>query len=64
MADRIVTPAEKLACIRRELSMRLRVYPRWIDNGKMTAAKANDEIAVMRAIEADYLAKVEGARLL
>lgn len=36
--------------VRRELNMRQRVYPRWVANGKMTQAKADEEIAAMAAV--------------
>lgn len=56
--------ADKLACIRREIGMRKRVYPRWVAGGKMTQAKADAEISLMEAIAADYQRQVEGERLL
>src|SRR6478672_7720338 len=31
---------DQVACVRRELAMRERVYPRWVSEGRMTAAKA------------------------
>lgn len=37
-------------CARRELALRERVYPRWIDQGKLDARKADHEIRCMRAI--------------
>ena len=49
MAER-VTLETQLACIRREIRMRENVYPRWIETGKMTANKANAELAAMRAV--------------
>lgn len=64
MADRIFTADEKLAAVRRELNMRRRVYPRWVSNGKMSQAKADEETAVMEAIVADYERQVQGERLL
>lgn len=64
MADRIFTADEKLAAVRRELNMRRRVYPRWVSNGKMNQAKADEETAVMEAIVADYERQVAGERLL
>jgi len=45
-----VTLETQLACIRREIRMRENVYPRWIETGKMTANKANAELAAMRAV--------------
>jgi hypothetical protein len=54
------TPRDKLECVKRELAMRKRVYPRWVEQKKMTQAKADHEIAVMASIVDDYLADVEG----
>lgn len=62
--DPIIQASEKLACIRRELTMRKQVYPRWVDQGRMSQAKADQEIRTMTAIERDYAAQVEGERLL
>jgi hypothetical protein len=49
----IITTADKLACAKRELAMRKQCYPRWVDNGKMSAGKAAHELAAMAAIVAD-----------
>lgn len=49
-----VTHEEKRACLEREIKMRRRVYPRWVQSGKMTQAQSDREIAVMEAILADY----------
>lgn len=46
--------AEKRACIERELKMRRRAYPRWIEAGRMTIEQADREIATMQSILADY----------
>ena len=35
--------------LEREVALRLRVYPRWVEQKKMTQAKADWRIAVMRA---------------
>lgn len=48
------TTTEKLACAKRELGMRRRVYPSRIENNHMTQQKADHEIACMEAIVADY----------
>lgn len=64
MSAPIITASEKLACVLRELNMRRRVYPRWVENGKMTQAKADAEIRIMEAIAADYERQVHGERLL
>ena len=34
----------------RELRYRIRVYPRWIEAGKITQETANNELAAMRAV--------------
>lgn len=60
----IITTADKLACAERELKMRKRVYPRWIEDGRMSAGKAAHEIAAMEAIAADYKAQSEKDRLI
>lgn len=60
----IITSADKLACVERELKMRRRVYPRWIEDGRMSAGKAAHEIAAMEAIVADYKIMSEKERLI
>ena len=50
MTPHIITIAEMIACIEREIRMRERVYPRWIATGKMTQAKADAEIVTMKAV--------------
>lgn len=49
-----ITREEKIACIKREIEMRHKVYPRWIANGKMSMDKAGREIEVMQDILEDY----------
>jgi hypothetical protein len=51
---RVISALQKLACARRELQMRRRVYPRWVEQGRITAYRAAEEIACMEAIVADY----------
>lgn len=41
---------KQIKCAKRELSMRLGVYPRWVANASMSQEKADDEIAAMEAI--------------
>lgn len=45
-----VALADQIACVRRELSMRQRVYPRWVSAGKMTQADSDREITTMIAV--------------
>lgn len=45
-----ITLDEQIACVKRELSLRSRVYPRWTATGKLKPATADSEIAAMRAV--------------
>ena len=49
-----ITDFDKLQCVVRELGFRRRVYARRIEQGKMTQAQADREIAVMESIAKDY----------
>lgn len=42
----------QVACVRREISMRRRVYPRWVSTGKMTQDEADRQISTMEAVQA------------
>jgi hypothetical protein len=59
-----VSTHEKLKCAERELKMRQRVYPRFVENGKMKQWQADYEIKVMQAIIDDYRAQVEKENLI
>jgi hypothetical protein len=59
-----MTESDKYACAKRELAMRQRVYPRWVEQGRMTQTKADAEIACMSAIVEDYRKICEGERLI
>jgi hypothetical protein len=48
---------EKLACARRELALRQRVYPRLIEQRKLKPEAAARELKVMAAIVDDYAAR-------
>lgn len=41
---------DMIKCIEREIGMRMRVYPRWVEQHKMTQEKALTEINKMQAI--------------
>jgi len=58
------TATDKWKAAERELAYRRRVYPRWIEAGKMTDGFAAAQIAVMEAICRDYAALAEKDRLL
>ena len=46
----VVPVSDQVACVAREIKMRERVYPRWVAAEKMTQAKADAELAAMRAV--------------
>lgn len=48
---------EQIACIKREIAMRTRVYPKWVAAERMTQAQADRELEVM----GDVLARLETA---
>ena len=54
-----ITEHDKLRCVERELTFRHRVYARRVEQGKMTQAQADHEIAVMEAIKQDYSRSVQ-----
>jgi hypothetical protein len=58
------TETDKLACVARELAMRVRVYARLVASGKKTQRWADHEISLMQAIVQDYNERVEKERLL
>ena len=58
------TTEQKIAAVDRELKFRRYVYAKRVAGGKMTQAKADEEIAVMEAIREDYARIAEGERLL
>lgn len=45
-----VTMADEIACVRRELAMRERAYPKWVSGGRMKQAEADRELRRMRAV--------------
>lgn len=49
----------KLRSIEREISLRRRVYPRWVAAGRLKQAEADHEIRVMEAIADDYRKHIE-----
>lgn len=51
------THAEKAKAARREANLRRRVYPRWIESGRLAQAKADSEIKVMEEIAVYFEAR-------
>jgi hypothetical protein len=54
----MISLRDQIACVRRELALRERVYPSQIAAGKMKQAEADTELARMRAV-LDTLEHVE-----
>ena len=53
------TITEQIAAVEREIKMRHRVYPRWIESDRMTQKQADYEIACMESV-LETLRAVEG----
>lgn len=49
-----ISATDKLKCAERELALRRRVYPRWVNDGKLTHREARQELDLMQAIAEDY----------
>ena len=45
-----ITIDEQLAEVKREIAMRNKVYPKWIEAGSLPRAKADFQILVMEAV--------------
>lgn len=45
-----IGPDALLACVKREIKMRERVYPGWIAHGRMKQRSADTELETMRAV--------------
>lgn len=48
--DEPVSLEAQIACARRELAMRERLYPTWVAGKRLNVFKAEEEIAAMKAI--------------
>lgn len=51
---------DMIKCVEREIGMRMRVYPRWVEQHKMSIEKADLEIRTMQAV-LDKLKKLREA---
>lgn len=45
-----ITIDQQIACVRRELAMRQRNYPRWVADGRMKQAEMDHQLAAMQAV--------------
>jgi hypothetical protein len=53
-----VSIERQIACVEREIALRRRAYPRWVQAGRMTEHQADREVAEMEAV----LATLRGLR--
>ncbi len=53
-----ITLEQQIACVRRELAMRQRNYPRWVSDGRMKQAEMDHQLAAMQAVH-DTVTKVK-----
>jgi hypothetical protein len=60
----VITAEDKLREIERELKLRRRLYPHWIEIGKIEAGDAKRRIDILVEIAADYEKQAQGERLL
>lgn len=58
------TVEQKREAIEREIKYRRRVFPRLVENKKMTQELANQQIAIFEAIRDDYAKAEQGERLI
>ncbi len=58
------TAEDKLREVERELKLRRRFYPHWIEIGRIDASDARRRIEIMEAIADDYEKQAQGERLL
>jgi predicted DNA-binding protein len=60
MSRFIYTTSQKLAALRRELELRIRLYPKRVSERKLTRDKAEYEVNIIRAMIDDYEDKSYG----
>lgn len=60
----MITVKEQVECVQREIAFRKRLYPRWIESGKMSPGKAEYEIKVMESIKTTLLLMPQDQALL
>lgn len=53
-----ITLSDKIRCLKREIAMRERAYPKWLKAGKITLEASVHEIAAMKAVLHDYEVRV------
>ena len=49
MSSEAISIERQIACVRREVGLRKRVYPRWVSQARMSQPDADGQIAAMEA---------------
>lgn len=57
------TISEMIACAKRELAIRKRVYPKWVESNRMTHEQCRHELETMEAIVAELESKAKESDL-
>lgn len=52
----------QISCVRRELAMRQRAYPKWVAGGRMKQPEADKELAAMQAVHDTLMAVMAQTR--
>lgn len=50
MGEISISLEDQIRCVAREIAMRKRIYPRWVNTGRMTREEADREIALMQEV--------------
>lgn len=56
-----ITIEQQIAAVRRELAMRQRNYPKWVEAGRMKQAEMDHQLAAMQAVHDTLMAVKETA---
>jgi hypothetical protein len=59
-----ITLKRQIACVRRELAMRQKAYPKWVLGMRMSQAEADEEIAAMQAVHDTLMTLKDPSQLL
>jgi hypothetical protein len=59
-----VSLEDQIACVEREIKMRRRIYPRWVEQQKLSEVKALYEIKAMECVLSTLMDISRGGRLL
>jgi hypothetical protein len=49
-SEGVVSLEAQISCVKREIALRVNVYPKWVESGKMKQAQADKELEGMRGV--------------